>query len=256
MNACVSKCRIVSLVALAVAWGGAQAQGRPLDDDALSGVWGQAMFSLTNQSLVDSTTNTTYDFSRITLNANVLLNANLGGVRLGEYTYAPNNGTGADIDIPVIQFGRTDATTAQRTVSITDPYVEFVYTGTGTNRQVVGMRLGFGSIAGDIGLQMNSVSGSLLINTPSGTVDATGKRIDTATCTTGSCQVALSQLGGVTAGDASGPSKDFFLSVLKQAVTYPTVNGMSSPEAMAGFWMNWRDKLTALASLPANNATK
>ena len=53
------------------------------------------------------------------------------------------------------------------------------------------------------------------------------------------------QISGVTAGNASGASRDFFLSVLKSNVAFPSVNGVVTPEAMAGFWLNWRDRLVA-----------
>jgi len=108
------------LLCLSLALSGAQlarAQGKPIGDEELSDVWGQALFSLTNSS------DGTYDFSRITLNADIKLNANLGGMRLGEYTSTIRNGTGADIDIAKLQFGRTDGTAAQRTVAVSSTSV-------------------------------------------------------------------------------------------------------------------------------------
>lgn len=258
LSSCLSLC-------LALATGlSARAQGVPIDDEALADVWGQALFSLSN------TSENGYDFSRVTLNADVKLNANLNGIRLGEYTSAIRQGTGADIDIAALQFGRTDGTLAQRTVSVTDPYVEFVYrnVGNSSTREVVGMRLGFGGIQGDIGLRLNAVSGSLLIDAGSnGTIDSRqdplgGKRWDGTACTTAaSCQLALSQIGGVTAGNASGASRDFFISILKSAVTFPTqaATGVAPDQAMAGFWLNWRDRLSALnvrGAMPPNTATK
>jgi hypothetical protein len=60
--------------------------------------------------------------------------------------------------------------------------------------------------------------------------------------------LSFAQLGGVHAGDATGASRDFWFSVLKTAVQFPTANGMTqAPDlAQAGYWMNWRDKLTAI----------
>jgi hypothetical protein len=229
-----------------VACGMAQAQGVPIGDDELADVWGQALFTLDNTSLNG------YDFSRITVNADIQLNANLGGIKLGQYSY--NGSTGADIDISRLSFGSLDGSVASRsTVSITNPYIEFVYKGSDeATREVVGMRLGFGGISGDVGLVMNTVSGSLLINAGSrGNIDSSndttglGKRWDGATCGTASCAVNFAQISGVTAGNASGASRDFFLSVLKSNVTFPAVNGVVTPEAMAGFWLNWRDRLAA-----------
>lgn len=235
----------------------AHAQGKPIDDDALSDVWGQALFTL------DNTSANGYDFSRITINADIKLNANLSGIRLGEYTNSIRNGTGADIDISKLQFGTTGTT-----VSVTDPYIEFVYANAAdaSKRQVVGMRLGFGGIQGNIGLLMNAVSGSLLINTASGAVDSKndtlgGIRWDGTSCANSATCMALSQIGGVTAGDSSGASRDFFISVLKSAVQFPTntATGTTPDTAQSGFWLNWRDRLTALnttGTVPANTGKK
>ncbi len=248
--------RALAALAIAGAPTFALAQGVPLADEALGQVWGQALINLSNSSANG------YDFTRLTLDSTIQLSANLTGLRLGEYTRTPN-GTGADIDIPAIHFGRSDLGDDKRTVTITDPYLEFVYknTGNAATREVVGMRLGFGGISGDVGLQMNSVSGSLLIDTgATGLVDSSkdpngGVRWD-GSCA--SCAVLLSQITGVTAGDASGASRDFFISVLKQAVQFQGAPGMAAPTtAQSGFWLNWTDRLTALGTsgiIPPNTA--
>ena len=232
----------------------AQAQMRAMSDGELASVSGQGLFEVSNSSLNG------FDFTRIALDADVTLNANLKNIRLGEYNYAARNGTGADIDITAFQFGRSDGTSAQRTVQISKPYFEFVYQGTGAAREVIGMRLGFDSIAGDIGTRIASLSGSVRIDTgASGIIDtnndtAGGKRWDNtcATCT----GPALAQVGAVTAGDATGPSRDFWIAILKAPVQFPAANGMPAlTPAQAGIWMNWRDKVTALnltAQLPPN----
>jgi hypothetical protein len=221
---------------------------KPLDDTELSGVWGQALLDLTNTTLNG------YDFSRLTLNADITLSASLSGLKLG----TQSNGL-SDVDISTLNFGRSDATDAQRTVAITDPYFEWVYSGSAAagDRQVVGMRIGFGGIAGDVGLLMNTVSGSLSLTTAAGQVSATGSQLSSLTGCSGSCNVALNQIGGVTAGNSDGASRDFFLSILKAAVTYPTTNAAlgTSATAQAGFWLNWTDRLTALnttGSVPPN----
>ncbi len=113
------------------------------------------------------------------------------------------------------------------------------------------MRFGFGGIRGDLGVQLNAVSGSLLIEAgANGTIDSRndplgGKRWDGTVCTSGTCPLALSQVNMLSAGDANGASRDFFISVLKQAVQFPALNGVSTDKALEGFWMNWRDRLQA-----------
>jgi len=226
-------------LACALCVGSAHAQGKPLDDAELSGVWGQALLDLTNTSQGG------YDFSRITLNADITLSASLSGLKLGTQA----NGT-SDIDIGTLNFGRSDLGDAGRTVSITDPYFEWVYSGTAgsADRQVVGMRMGFGGISGDVGLMMNTVSGALTIDTPSGVATSLGSQSTALTGCSGACTIPLNQIGGVTAGTSDGASRDFFLSILKTALTYPTTNaalGAPAP-SQAGFWLNWTDRLNAL----------
>ena len=229
-------------LACALFVGSAHAQSKPdlkpLDDAELSGVWGQALLDLTNTSQGG------YDFSRITLNADITMSSSIKGLVLGTHA----DGT-SDINISTLNFGRSDLDDAHRTVAITNPYFEWVYAGSAAagDRQVVGMRVGFGGIAGDVGLMMNTVSGALTINTPSGPMSSVGSQSTTLTGCSGACTTALNQIGGVTAGTSDGASRDFFLSILKAAVTYPTTAGLAAPTAaQAGFWLNWTDRLNAL----------
>ncbi|MGO4379808.1 hypothetical protein [Pseudoduganella sp. RAF53_2] len=231
----------------------AYAQLKPMSDEELSRTRGQGLIAISNSRLGD------FDFTRVALDADVTLNANFRNMRLGDYTYASKSG--ADIDMPLLQFGRSDGTAAQRTVQISNPYFEFVYragTDPSTPREVVGMRFGFDAISGDVGLKLNTLSGSMLVNgtaadgsavTLDSHTDTTGggKRWD-GSCT-GSC-LSLAQLGGVHAGDASGPSRDFWISVLKTGVQFQAPSGTTQlPDmAQAGIWMNWRDKLQAIST--------
>jgi hypothetical protein len=233
-----------SMLACALLVGSAHAQDKdkprlkPLDDAELSGVYGQALLDLTNTSQGG------YDFSRITLNADIAMSSTLTGLALGRHA----DGT-TDIDISTLSFGRSDLDDAHRTVAIANPYFEWVYSGSAAtgDRQVVGMRVGFGGISGDVGLLMNTVSGSLSITTPNGQMNSLGSQSTTLTGASCGCTLALSQIGGVTAGNATdGPSRDFFLSILKSALTYPTTNGLTPAASQAGFWMNWTDRLNAI----------
>src|SRR5438067_6636464 len=170
-----------ALAALGLFLGGAaSAQMKPMSDTELSPVAGQGLFTVSNSSYSG------FDFTRIGLDADVTLNANLSNLRLGQYAYAQRNGTGADIDISTLNFGRSDGTAANRLVQITNPYFEFVYQNDASSgqRQIVGMRLGFDGISGDIGTKIASLSGSVLINGgAAGTIDSStdplgGKRWD------------------------------------------------------------------------------
>jgi len=208
------------------------AQLRPMSDDDLSRARGQGLLAVSNSTLGG------FDFTRIALDADVQLNASFRNIRLGDYRFPAREGTGADIDMPLLQFGQNGSK-----VSITNPYFEVVYRSTGdatAPREVIGMRMGFDSISGDVGVKMNSISGSLLVGTIDSHTDAGGgKRWDGA-----------ASLVGVRAGDATGPSRDFWISVLKTGVQFQAPSGTTQlPDAaQSGVWLNWRDKL---AQLPA-----
>ncbi len=84
---------------------------RPIElaEDDLAHVSGQGMVAFSN------TTDGGLDFSTITLNADVTLNANFKDLALG--TYARDLGAGAiagsDVNIQHLRFGRSDGTAAQ-----------------------------------------------------------------------------------------------------------------------------------------------
>ncbi|GAB2879417.1 hypothetical protein GCM10027277_55890 [Pseudoduganella ginsengisoli] len=231
----------------------AHAQLRPMSEEDLSQVHGKGLVEMSNTSYGG------FDFSRAALDADITLSANIRNTRLGEYTVTGRNGLGADIDMPLLQFGRSDGADANRLVHISNPYIEFVYKSgnDGKPREVVGMRIGFDAISGDVGIKLNTLSGSMRVTgtAADGSTIAMDTRTDVAgfgkrwdgACT-GSC-LQMSQVGAVTAGDASGPSRDFWISMLKTGVQFaPGANGQAPDMAQAGVWLNWRDKLTALTT--------
>jgi hypothetical protein len=250
----MSKCLGLAAAAAFFFAAPAMAQLQAMSDEEMSRTRGQGLIAINNSRLGD------FDFTRIALDADVTLNASFRNMRLGDYRYTSREGLGADIDMPLLQFGRMDGTAAQRTVQIANPYFEFVYRAgadAAAPREVVGMRFGFDAISGDLGLKLNSLSGSMLVNGTAAdgstlTLDSRtdaggGKRWD------GSCSAPclnFSQLGSVRAGDASGPSRDFWISVLKTGVQFQAPSGTNQlPDmAQAGIWMNWRDKLQALGA--------
>lgn len=220
----------------------ALAQGRLLADDELAEVSGQGLLEPSNYSYNG------LDFTRVTLGADIALSANLNGIRLGEYTRLGANGSGADIDIPLLRIGRSDGTEAQRIVQITDPYLEFVFKN-GANaatRELVGARFGFGGIKGELGVNLAAVSGSLRIAAGAAGVIDSNNAANGGVRWDGSCAVSclpLSQIGSLSAGDANGPSRDFWLSMSKLPVNYAPIAGVAQAQAAMGFWMNWRDRL-------------
>lgn len=251
--------RLVPLVALSglLCAASASATTVVMNDQELSSVNAKGLFVLENST--DSVSG--LDFSSIALNAEVTLNANLRNILLGT-----QNGV-SDINIDAFQFGRSDLTDKERLVQITNPYLQIVYDNTQVgHNKVVGMRVGFDSIAGDIGFLGKVISGSMYVNGGAlgGELDATGKQWtgSNAPCPDpcGKTYLTLAQIGAIRAGDpATGaPSRDFWISMLKQPVQFkaPANSGLQDPpQAQAGYWLNWRDKLMALsATLPPNRA--
>ena len=271
------------LIATLACANSAMAQAVPLDDAEMGQVWGQAMMELTNTSAGGQ------DFSRITLNADVALSANFKEMQLGKYN-AAIEGTGYDIDIKALQFGRNpdvvpvggDAV-KDRVVRITNPYFEFVYKNgsDSATREVIGMRMGFQGIDGYLGTQIRSLSGSVkagiagvpVVTTTTTTDPDTGVTTTTTTSTptvmafdsgTGTKRsdgtaagtinpVLLSTVGEFKLGNADGATRDFFIGVQSQDVTYPTVAGVDAPTAGAGFWLNMRDRVSGtVGDMPAN----
>ncbi|WP_374583084.1 hypothetical protein [Pseudoduganella sp.] len=207
-----------------------------MSDDDLSRARGQGLLAISNSS------HGGFDFTRVALDAEVELNARLRNIRLGDYRFPAREGSGADIDMPLLHFGQGGGK-----VSITNPYFEVVY----RDSEVVGMRMGFDTIRGDVGLKVNSLSGSLLVSG----VDSNGQpvTIDSRSDSAGGKRWdGAASLVGVRAGDASGPSRDFWISVLKSGVQFQAPAGTTQvPDAaQAGVWLNWRDKLVSLTALP------
>lgn len=214
------------------------AQGVPIEDDDLAGVWGQAMFSVVNSDADKNGLG--FDFTKITLNADVKLNANLNNIQLGKV------GTTTDVDISELRFVSSGASGVDPYVKMTDPYIEFVYKNQGktadqSQREIVGLRMGFGSIDGNIGLKINSLNGNVVLADPNpaaptyGNLTLANTRSTDFACQSGCTTLPMSQVGSVSASGAS----DFYISLLSQAVTYG--DGTSAPDGVS---VNWTKGVT------------
>ena len=255
-----SKCRGVVLATLSLCvWATAQADVSPMADEELADVWGQAMFTVENKSGVNG-----FDLTRITLNADVKLNANFYNITAGGDA---TNGPG--IDIGNFNFVSSKVNGADVSyVQFVDPYIELVYKdqSSATDRQVIGARIGFGEITGEMGIQINKRRGNLRVLDGGGTGEGLIKTDDipdpTSTLSgsqsTFSCQNAgVGQCGAdgrIAANRVSAvsadKSKDFFISFLANQVNFG--DGTSAP---AGISMNWTSNLTykSLSGVPLEN---
>lgn len=234
----------VLMVPTTVVW----AQGVPVEDDELGDVWGQAMFTVTN---TDATTSIPYDFTKITLNADVKLNANFSNINLGIKT----DGTGTDLAISDLRFvSDVSDPTNKPYVSIKDPYMEFVYKnqGSATDREIIGMRFGFGEITGNLGVKFQSLKGQITL--ADGTTTGAGVLSLNSSTTTSQFQCTTCGSGG-TAGTVdmnkvgwiqANKSTDFFVSLLTESVSNFAGSGQSAP---SGFSINWQSNLKYMGDL-------
>lgn len=237
-----NRTRWVAAAALACTSSVVCAQGVPVEDDDLAGVWGQAMFSVDNRAAAG------FDFTRITLNADLKLNANFSNIQAGPK---------ADpvVNIGELRFVSSGADGALNYVQLADPYFELVYKNqtndTLTEREIIGARFGFGSINGNLGTLFNKLQGNILITNGMGAGSeagdlslnqAAGASSNFACTGTGSgCvngSIAMSQVGAV---QASGPT-DFFISLLSQGVSsFGDGTTSTAPEGIA---VNWTQGLS------------
>ncbi|MDP3655194.1 MAG: hypothetical protein Q8R67_26340 [Rhodoferax sp.] len=214
-----------------------------------------------------NTSSSGYDFTRMTFNADISLSANLKEVRLGDYAAArngPNNGVGigADLDIQSLQFGQNTLTSSEseRLVRATNPYFEIVYKqgANAAERQVVGMRMGFEGIDGYLGTQIRALSGTMRADLTSGAsvinFDSTNPTfMESADGKRWNANGLLNSIGSLKLGDASGPTRDFFLALQTESVKYPAVAGLAAQQAAAGFWLNLRDRVSGtVGTMPSN----
>lgn len=229
----------------------ASAQLRRMSDNDMSSTYAQGLLDISNSSFTNIDNTLLYS-TRIAIGADVKLSANIKNIVLGNYV-RPGYALPSDIDMPLMQFGRSDAGDAARLVQITNPYFEFIYRNvdTAAKREVIGMRLGFEGISGEIGMLLDTLSGSTYLKRPplAGGVEDPRGPIETT-----GIRVANPKVGSITAGDANGPSRDFWVAALKIPVQFPAPPGAAqAPTAQSGFWFNWRDRLVATAGAPPPN---
>lgn len=235
------RARWVAPAALACVSAAVCAQGLPIEDDDLADVWGQAMFSVDDRSVTNG-----FDFTRITLNADVKLNANFTNIKAGP--------TGSPVlDIGELRFVNSANGTLDY-VQLADPYLELVYknqTGPVADREIIGARFGFGKITGNLGTLFNTLRGNIVINNGMGAGSdagvlslnqAAGASSNFACTGAGSgCVNGLIPMAQVGQIEATGQT-DFFVSILTQAVS--NFGDGTSSTAPDGIAVNWTQGLT------------
>lgn len=133
-----------------------------VDDSELASFAGQAMISIEDYDVVqaDATTN---EFFRVTLGATIETNATIDNLELGTYDRAGYS-SASDIDIDNLRLGYIDPDTYEYVpFVITDPYMEFAFSESNGVRDVVGLRIGAGSVSGALTANINSLTGNFEI---------------------------------------------------------------------------------------------
>ena len=153
--------RALALAASACLAGGVQAELRPMADNELAAVTGQAMITM------DGLTYGGFEYTRVNIGADIDLLTNIEELRLGNYSRS-GGGTAstqpADIRIDNFSLGRIDnANSPDANVlpfQIRDPYLELAFKPNAQGvRELVGVRLGFGRARGDLSGDIRSLTG-------------------------------------------------------------------------------------------------
>lgn len=278
----------VAASALLLASVGAHAELRDISDDGMSELWGQAMFEMTNTTITPSPAlgvtapvgdngevTGTLAFSKITVGAEMELDAEIGKLRLGSYARTTGDG-GVDINADNIIFTGYQRDGVYYPFKIKNPYFEFAMTNptdSGT-REVLGFRFGFEQVDGMLGAALGRLSGRTLLTSKTVTGASGDQQLlmsNNGVRSDGSAQVVpvvggvagtpgaavtnvykdveaicLGRTGdqGVCGAGTDTATKDFWISVNK-------VNNLYYPKASAdvadytpaqkGVWMNLTD---------------
>ncbi|MDQ5888509.1 MAG: hypothetical protein RL210_2481 [Pseudomonadota bacterium] len=269
------------------------AELRDIGEEGMSDVWGQAMFELTNSTITPSpalgVTAPIGDtgevagpisFSKITVGAEIELDAEIGKLRLGSYARGVDDG-GADINANNIIFTGYQRDGVYYPFKAKNPYFEFAMTNptdSGT-REILGFRFGFEQVDGMLGAELARLSGrvsltsknvpadpanpsgdqkQLLIN-GNGVRDAGSAQVVTVTGGVPGVPgaavsnvykdveaVCLGRTGdqGVCGAGTDTATKDFWISVNKvNNLFYPKASADVSDytPAQKGVWMNLTD---------------
>ena len=156
--------RLLSLVCGALLAGTSTAALKPLDDDELSAISGQALISL------DALTYGGYQYTRINFGAEIDVLLNMDELRLGDFdrTGIPGLASNQPADILINNFslGRVrnsnSPNAAIEPFKVQDPYLEFAFKLNDQGvREVAGVRLGFGRAMGYLSGDILSLTGKM-----------------------------------------------------------------------------------------------
>lgn len=255
--------RIIPIVLLMLvttsnlAWGAGMAE---LSEAELADVWGQSLLSVEKiqgdgAALGDSDKT----FTRINLNIEAEINANIDLIELGHYSIpchtGGENGTAnrhclnQDIRFEGVSLGcveGTDCDGGPHNFEIERPYIEFAYKGDGTaNKDLIGMRIGFRRLNGWMGGTIFALSGDVygegeILGIP-GRGESHAPRSD---------KIEVYDYSGTYLGEWDltllnrlliNNSRNTYFGIQKEDINYPRIGSGPQEVARPGFWVNLQD---------------
>lgn len=179
------KWRRVAAPVLLLSAAGAQAEMRDISDDAMSDVWGRAMFELTNSTITPTPTMGqptgvsgdvvgSISYTKVAVGAEMELDAEIGKLRLGAYTKAVNDNGGSDINADKIIFTGYQRDGVYYPFKVKNPYLEFAMSNPtdSTKREILGFRFGFEQVDGVLGAALANLSGRVMLTSKTVTTAA------------------------------------------------------------------------------------
>ncbi|BCA30820.1 DUF6160 family protein [Metapseudomonas otitidis] len=144
----------VFLLAASLLATAAQAQMQALDDAELSTITGQAFINLTTDA------NAGINYTRVNFGVDVDTQLNIKKLQLGQYDRAGEAAGSSDILINNFALGTVNADNTINPFKVSNPFVEFAYSG----NQVVGVRIGFGEAKGVLSGDIQSLTGNIPVH--------------------------------------------------------------------------------------------
>lgn len=192
-------------------------------------------------------------FTRITIGADIDINANISRLVLGEglRTDGIDNSDDADratadIDFANISLGTVDSSGTIHDLKIVDPYVEFARNNSG---DLIGFRLGFGEVNGTMGVEIKTLSGDvqavgqLSLGLFSINLDSSAHNVREDDITDDLLGINI-DLGNFKNMTFKG-TNNFYLGLQSTAINYPKIGAGPQGTAQSGFWLNLQDGVTS-----------
>ena len=192
-------------------------------------------------------------FTRITIGADIDINANINRLVLGEGVRQDGldnsdnaDRATADIDFANISLGTIDSSGIVHDFKIVDPYIEFARNNTG---DLIGFRLGFGEVNGTMGVEIKTLSGDvqavgqLSLGLFSIDLDSSAHSVREDDITDDLLGLDI-DLGNFQNMTFTG-TNNFYLGLQSTAINYPKLGTGAQGTAQSGFWLNLQDGVTS-----------